>query len=276
MEKKGFARALLVWVEKLTAFPARRILVNSKQIKVILEKMNLGDDKVKMLGYGSSNGIDTDYFSRHYTHDELLSDWRLAQGAEPDVWVWLFVGRIVKDKGIVELTDAFLQLSGKFPHDQLWLVGPFEQELDPIPDEYLHKLQQHPNIRLFGFQNDVRPFMACAQALVFPSYREGFPNVPMQAAAMQLPLLLSNINGCNELVTHLENGFLFETKSVPALVDAMVYARTHEKALNHWKAAALKRIHTYYNQRAIWEFIFTEYQQLMPSKKVKTYVPAGN
>ncbi|WP_197053546.1 glycosyltransferase [Sphingobacterium sp. T2] len=82
-------------------------------------------------------------------------------------------------------------------------------------------IQQHPNILSVGFQKDVRPYFAISHALAFPSYREGFPNVVMQAGAMELPCIVSNINGCNEIVVEGENGLIVPTKDEEALYQAM-------------------------------------------------------
>src|SRR5690606_22855763 len=117
-------------------------------------------------------------------------------GISPDDFVFVFVGRIVGDKGINELVISFKQisksanqpLSGKC---KLLLVGPLESELDPLLPETLKEIESNPDIVMTGFQKDVRPYLAISDALAFPSYREGFPNVVMQAGAMGLPAIVT-------------------------------------------------------------------------------------
>ena len=119
-------------------------------------------------------------------------------GIEPHDFVFVFVGRLVKDKGINELVSAFSKLEAR--SSKLLLVGPFETELDPLSPETLKEIKDNRAILSVGFQSDVRPYFAVSNALVFPSYREGFPNVVLQAGAMGLPAIVTNINGCNEII----------------------------------------------------------------------------
>ena len=133
-----------------------------------------------------------------------------------DAFVWVFIGRIVKDKGINELVEAFLKIGSKH---FLLLVGPFENDQDPISHETSLLIESCSNIRTYGFQKDVRPFIKLSDALVFPSYREGFPNVPMQAAAMGLPQIVTNINGCNEIVIQRVTGLIVPPKNSQTLLD---------------------------------------------------------
>ena len=118
-------------------------------------------------------------------------------------FVFLFVGRLVKDKGINELIGAFEKLQIEIPTIKLLLVGNFEDDLDPLLPTTINIINTNANIISVGFQNDVRPYFAVSNSLVFPSYREGFPNVVLQAGAMKLPSIVSNINGCNEIINPL-------------------------------------------------------------------------
>src|SRR6185312_342487 len=134
-------------------------------------------------------------------------------------FVFVFVGRLVKDKGINELVSAFSKL--QIQNARLLLVGNFEPELDPLFSETLQRIQSNPNIFSVGFQKDVRPYFSISNALVFPSYREGFPNVVMQAGAMELPSIVSNINGCNEIIKNGVNGIIIPPKNEDELFKAM-------------------------------------------------------
>src|SRR5690606_33172671 len=151
---------------------------------------------------GSSNGINTNHFFITPELKAAAQRLRVNEAVPERGWIWIFIGRIVKDKGMEELLSSFVQLHSEFPDDRLWLLGKEEPELDPLSAKATAVLKEHSAIRCWGFQTDVRPFLAASDILVFPSYREGFPNVPLQAGAMECALMLSDINGCNEIVQH--------------------------------------------------------------------------
>jgi glycosyltransferase involved in cell wall biosynthesis len=180
-------------------------------------------------------------------------------GLPNNKFVWIFIGRIVKDKGINELVSAFLTLG---PNHILLLVGPNENDQDPISKESNIEIVRNSNIYVFGFQSDVRPFIKLSDALVFPSYREGFPNVPMQAAAMGLPQIVSDINGCNEIVKHNQTGLIIPPKDINALSDAMKKLSSHSELRKTFSMNSRHSIVESYSRQKIWNLIEEEYNQL--------------
>ena len=179
------------------------------------------------------------------------------------------MGRLVKDKGINEVVSAFLKISAEVPEDQLWLVGQEEPDLDPLAQETSIVMKTNPAVKCWGFQHDVRPFFAASSVLVFPSYREGFPNVPMQAGAMEKPMILSNINGCNEIVEHGVSGILVQPKSIEELYDAMRFLRRDANTRNSLGQNSRKHIVQNYSQQTIWKLLHAEYHSLLYAKKYK-------
>ena len=268
MESTGLLRNILRTAEKLTAMPACMIYPNSLKLQQFLQKQNIARGKMKVLGKGSSNGIDSDFFS---ITEELLkegSGLREERNVGTDAWVWIFVGRLVKDKGIGELLDAFVKTQVEFPGDRLWLLGTEEPELDPLEEKHKKILETNTAIQCWGFQHDIRPYLAAAQVLVFPSYREGFPNVPMQAGSMGCMLLLTDINGCNEIVQHNENGLLVPAKNTAELAAAMLYIRRHPQMRDAYASAIQKKIKQDYDQKNLWNLILHEYHFWLSEKKV--------
>jgi len=263
MEATGLKRKLLVVIEIATYRFATKVYPNSKGLKdfILLENFT-SLSKISIIGKGSSNGIDTHYFSKALFNEHTKDQLRESLSFSKEDFVFVFVGRLVKDKGIVELVKAFSTLSIEMEKAQLLLVGPLETELDPLPSETLAIIEQHPNIRSLGYQQDVRPYFAISQALVFPSYREGFPNVVLQALAMELPTIATNINGCNELVIPNENGFLVPPKNEKALLEAMKTLVTNEALYHSLKENCRKPIVETYERQEIWQAILQEYQQL--------------
>jgi glycosyltransferase involved in cell wall biosynthesis len=215
--------------------------------------------KFKIIGEGSSNGIDTEYFSKKSIEEYAVNEIKEKYHIPSNTVVYVFVGRIVEDKGIHELVEAFLALEGLA---YLLLVGSYEDEREPVKAEIKEAIQNHPRIIHVGFQKDVRPFLAASDVFVFPSYREGFPNVVLQAAAMELPCIVSDINGSNEIIQHNENGLIVPAKNIDQLKSVM------EELLNNpdkRKALATKArpsILEKYDQQKIWKAIIKEYEKI--------------
>lgn len=270
MEHKGISRFILKQMERLTGFSAHRIYPNSQGLKQFIEEeLIVPKQKLKLLGNGSSNGIDCMHFSPAIISQEQILQLQRTAKLVTDGFVWLFVGRLVKDKGINELVAAFLKIAAEFPDDQLWLVGKEEPDLDPLANETSIVLKNNPAVKCWGFQNDVRPFFAASSALVFPSYREGFPNVPMQAGAMEKPMILTDINGCNEIVEHGVSGILVKPKSIDELYCAMRLLRRDADMRSSIGKNSRKHILQHYSQQTIWKQLHIEYYSLLHEKKME-------
>lgn len=262
MEEKGIKRKILDFVEKLTYACATKVYPNSKGLyDFILENKFTSTEKLKVIGKGSSNGIDTTYFNPNQISEEQKENLKKSLGIQLEDFVFIFVGRIVKDKGINELIGAFSKL--KTQNSKLLLVGNYERELDPLLPETETIIKTNPNIISVGFQPDVRPYFAVSDCLVFPSYREGFPNVVMQAGAMELPCIVSNINGCNEIVVEGENGMIIPVKDSRAILDAMNTLMNNQAYYQRLKTNARSMIQSRYEQQVVWNAILEEYNHLL-------------
>lgn len=287
MEATGTKRKVLDFVEKVTYASATKVYPNSKGLyDFIVTNRLTSPEKLKMIGVGSSNGIDTNFFSLNQVplekQTELKKEWNITTND----FVFVFVGRLVGDKGINELVQAFQNLetrnqesaslvsnlealvpspqslvSSKVP--KLLLVGPLESDLDPLKEETLKEITTNPNIISVGFQKDVRPFFAISDALVFPSYREGFPNVVMQAGAMGLPSIVSNINGCNEIIVEGQNGTIIPVKNVEAIQIAMQKMMEDKEYYSKLKENARPMIQSRYEQSVVWNALLEEYNTLI-------------
>ena len=215
MEVREVKRFVLNFVEKLTYKCSTRVYPNSYGLKkIILKNGFTSENKLKVIGNGSSNGIDTSYFDPELFSIKDNEDLKTNLGIKKTDFVFIFVGRIVSDKGINELIEAFDKMSLVEENIKLLLVGPFEDELDPLHKKTKVLINNNNKIILVGYQNDVRPYFSISNCLVFPSYREGFPNVVMQAGAMKLPSIVSDINGCNEIIENNINGLVIKLKCV--------------------------------------------------------------
>ncbi|MGX7668085.1 glycosyltransferase family 4 protein [Flavobacterium pedocola] len=263
LETTGLKRKILGLVEKITYACATKVYPNSKGLLTIIEQEKFcRPDKLKVIGQGSSNGIDVKYFNPDAIGEEAKRQLKHELGIEPNDFVFLFVGRIVTDKGINELIKAFARLSKENKSVKLLLVGPTEKELDPLSPETEQLINTMKSIRTVGFQKDVRPYFAVSDCLVFPSYREGFPNVVMQAGAMGLPSIVSDINGCNEIILSGENGIIVKPKSVSELYEAMGKMLGDSQLYNAMHQQARTMIVSRYQQSTVWDLILKEYKLL--------------
>jgi glycosyltransferase involved in cell wall biosynthesis len=260
MEAKGWKRKLLELVEKITYAGAHIIMPNSRSMADFMVKQGLvRQSKLRILGQGSSNGIDTDFFQ---PKSVALSVEAIRQQHQIPVTatVFVFIGRLVRDKGIVELVTAFKNLAARYNDIYLLLVGPLEQHLDPLPEEVLETIAAHERIVSAGYQEDVRPWLKMSDILCFPSYREGFPNVPMQAGAMGLGLIVSDINGCNEIVTDGDNGWIIAPKQTEALQQAMEFTLLNPKRVAAVRGRVRQSIVDRFGQQQIWAALADVYQ----------------
>jgi glycosyltransferase involved in cell wall biosynthesis len=206
------------------------------------------------------------HFVRNADINAKAKNIRQQLGVDENDWLWIFVGRIVKDKGISELIEAFDDIFKLFPRDKLLLVGEQETDLDPLDQKHIDILKNHSAMISCGFQNDIRPYLAASQVLVFPSYREGFPNVPMQAGLMGCALILSDINGCNELVRHKEDGWLVIVKNKASLFKAMLEARNNRTLMQQFANTIQAKIKEKYDQANFWNSLLNEYHQQLNNK----------
>src|SRR5690554_4856510 len=264
MEATGMKRKVLDFVEKLTYSSATKVYPNSKKLKeFILEHQYAPSEKLKVIANGSSNGIDTAYFDPDQVSSAQKQQLKEELEIKADDFVFVFVGRLVGDKGINELVSAFksVQQEGLQKQPKLLLVGDFETELDALQEDTLQEIKQNSAILSVGFQKDVRPYFAIADCLAFPSYREGFPNVLMQAGAMGLPSIVSNINGCNEIIVSGENGLIVPVKNSHDLYQAMLTMINDEALYERLQSHARTMIASRFEQVLVWEAILEEYRK---------------
>jgi len=262
MEAKGLKRSVLIMTERITCFCATRVYPNSLGLMNYLrQQLSIVHCPLSIIGKGSSNGIDSTYFSRTPALMHAAYGLRSHHQIPDMAIVFCFVGRIVKDKGIVELVQAFKKLSSS-ADTRLMLVGSFEQELDPLPAEIIHYLQHDARVIMAGFQHDVRPWLLAADVFVFPSYREGFPNVVMQAACLEIPGIVSDINGCNEIIEDQLSGLIVPPKDSAALHDAMLKMITEKELRASFAAKARKFVAENFDQQYVWGELLKEYRAL--------------
>ena len=263
MEKTGLKYCLLFCIEKIVYACAHRIYPNSFGLKkYIIDTKISSSKKMKVLANGSSNGVDVSHFSKKHFSAETNIALKEQLNIDTTDFVYLFIGRLVGDKGINELISAFTVLSEKEDKIKLLLVGNYEDDLDPLQKETLLIIKKNPNIISVGYQEEVRPYLAIASCFVFPSYREGFPNVVLEAASMELPCIVSDINGSNEIITDQVNGIVIPKKNTESLTSAMFNIKNDNNLRQLFTTNSRKGIAEKFGKEILYKSLLLEYKEL--------------
>lgn len=260
--KKGLFQKILISMDRLLCCCATHIFPEGEGVRNDLINYHITPKKLKIIANGNVNGINTSFFSPDLYSDTQNKQLRQELSIVEDDFVFIFIGRLVRDKGINELIEVFYQLSEQYSSIKLLLVGPFESELDPLDGKTLEIINSNTSIIHVGFQSDVRPYFAISNALAFPSYREGFPNVVMQAGAMGLPSIVTDINGCNEIVIDGCNGTIIPAHNAMALKNAMVQYISDRQLVERLQDKARQMITSRYEQIVVWKALLDEYQSI--------------
>lgn len=262
----GMKQKILIWMDKLLCSCATYINPEGQGVANDLKRYNITKKPLHIIGNGNVRGIDAEYWKKKSTnsHKDFLindndnEDENSLLRTEQSPFTFVFVGRIVGDKGINELIEAFKRL--KPNSAKLILVGPYEDNLDPIKPETKSEIDNNPNIEWVGMQSDVRPFYEQADAFVFPSYREGFPNTVLEAGAMGLPSIVTNINGANEIIIPEENGLIIPSKDADALYQAMQRFIDEPDLIAKMKINARPMVIDRFEQKYIWNELLKVYK----------------
>lgn len=249
----GMLRTILKTMERLSCLFATNVIPEGQGVLHALQEDNITKKPLHVIWNGNINGIDTEYFKSTESFSERKND----------TFTFVFIGRIVRDKGIHELTECIRKLNCN-----LILVGSFEDG-DPVDEDDKKFLLTSEKVKFVGWQIDVRPYLEQADVLVFPSYREGFPNVPMQAGAMGLPCIVTNINGCNEIIKDGLNGKIIAaplkegTKMMEqSLLNTMQWFIDHREEAKRIGNNARPMIQERYEQRYVWKALKEYYDAL--------------
>lgn len=267
----GLFRFLLMSMERISCACATKVIPEGNGVKEALYHDGITKKNLKVILNGNINGIDVDYFNpslftpNQRTNDKFTGgkdDIRKDLGLSRDDFVFVFIGRIVRDKGMNELASSLKALQQTCSYIKFLLVGRFETNMDSLSSENESFLKNSQNVIYVGYQADVRPFLIAADALVFPSYREGFPNVVLQAGAMGLPSIVTDINGCNEIIAEGVNGKIIQPKDEKALYDMMMYFVSEPSEVKKMGAKCRSLIVKRYEQGAVWNAILEMYKSL--------------
>ncbi len=264
----GLRRRILWASEWLSCHLASKVLCVSRSALLVAEQEGVcPQGKGEVLRMGSINGVDAELFSTQRTKPEtdvLKRDLGIASDAR----VVGFVGRIVRDKGIEDLTTAWQHLRTRFPDAHLVVVGAREDE-DPVDPSVLRRLEADERAHLLGFTSDPAPAYGLMTVLALPSHREGFGLAALEAAAMEVPVVASRIAGLVDAVADGETGTLVPSGDCAALAEGLhSYLSDRERCRNHGLAGR-RRASSDFNPLEIWASLREYYQ------RITTAVPNG-
>ena len=253
----GLKRKILMLTDKLTCACATNIIPEGQGVKNDLIAGKITKKPLKVLGYGNVMGVDMEHFSRRPEVLKLSEDLKLRDSSK---FTFLFVGRIVRDKGINELVSAFKKLYSEFPDIRLILVGPYEDNLDPISQESRDAISAYDDIVAVGKKmgEELLAYYAVADCFVMPSYREGFPNTVLEAGAMGLASIVTDINGSREIIVDGENGMIVPPQNEERLYQAMKVMLTspadREKLAGHTRKMIADRFEQGFVRKCLYEY----------------------
>lgn len=264
MVEKGFKYRLLKSIEKLTYAAANRVWPNSNSLMQFIKDNKLcKTSKLQIIAKGSTNGININRFNNEILDKGIVTEIKGLINFSNEARYLLCIGRLVKDKGIAELVHVFSLLQKTNEDLILILVGEYESGLDPLPKATLHEIEINPSILHINWTSHVEYYMQLADYFVFPSHREGFPNVLLQAGAMGLPVICSYITGNIDIITNDETGLIFEMGNEEQMLQLMQFALTHPQKMRIMAKRLQSDIKENYRQENIWQNMLEAYKSLV-------------
>lgn len=258
----GLKRKILKLTDKLTCACATHIIPEGEGVKNDLIAGKITNKFLKVLGYGNVKGVDMEKCSRRPEVMEITEKLR-----KEGCFTFLYVGRVVRDKGINELCSAFERLHNDYPRTRLVLVGPFEDALDPISEKSRKIISENEAIEAVGAKggDELLAYYAAADCFVMPSYREGFPNTVLEAGAMDLPSIVTDINGSREIIHDGENGMIVPPKDEESLYRTMIVMLTSNADRNNMAKKARNMIAERFEQNFVRKCLYDFYDEILPT-----------
>lgn len=251
----GIQRKILMTADKILCACATHI--NPEGVGVMNDLKNGGITRkpMKVLGYGSVKGIDINRFNPA----------RFEAHKDPSMFVFTFVGRIVGDKGINELVEAFTMLHDKYPQTVLNLVGCYEKDLDPVSELTLNRIEANTAIDAFGpfYGDDLLQVYVDSDCHIMPSYREGFPNTVLEAGALGLPQIVTDINGSREIIENGKNGLIVPSQTIQPLYDAMERMLVDSELRDELRRNARSMIESRFEKNFVQDCLINYYKEIL-------------
>ncbi|MFA8438394.1 glycosyltransferase family 4 protein [Pueribacillus sp. YX66] len=254
---EGIKKKILYYAEKLTCMLATKVYAVSPSLrKYVIEKNIVSERKIKVIRNGSINGLDSieKFNPQKYDVNEVKRELNISK----EDFLMGYIGRITKDKGIVELITAWEKINILNPKVKLLLVGPIEKN-NQLPKEIIHEILHNKDIIFTGFVKLTAPYYMVMDVCVFPTYREGFGMTAIEAMAMEVPVIASEVIGCVDTVNDEKNGFLIPAKSPESIIEKVNYYLENRKLINKHGRYGRNFVKVHYEQYPIWKELVRDY-----------------
>lgn len=266
-------KGLIGWIarksDSLISYLNTRCYADSKsQRHFLIEKGVVDSEKIFVIGEGSLAGVDLQRFDQNKFTDKERDLLKLSLGIPLNSLVLLFVGRITIDKGVRELLRASAILEKKGYQAHLVFVGPFDVDSGVIGAISQQDIEKVSNTHIVGYCENPEKYMAIADILCLPSYREGFGTVVIEAAAMGLPTVGTDIYGLSDAIVNNETGLLVPPKDVEQLAEALTALLESEKLRTTMGLAAKYRAETLFDAKEVNKQLIAEYCNLLQIKQM--------
>jgi len=259
----GIKRPILMATDWLTCACATHIIPEGEGVKNDLINHKITGKSLKVLGHGNVKGIDLKHFDPQLPEVQSAA----AKIRKEGTLTFISIGRLVGDKGINELVEAFAKINLQYPATRLIIVGREEKNIDPLKPSTIEEIKRNPAIEAVGQQSDVRPWLAASDVFVLSSYREGFPNVVIEAGAMNLPSIVTDINGAREIIINGRNGIIVPPRQTDTLRRAMeLFVKDHGLAAR-LAAEARPLIASRYEQSYVRSCLKEYYNEILNNKQ---------
>ena len=252
----GLKRKILMATDWINCACATHVIPEGRGVLEDLKNHNVCRKPMRVLGYGNVRGVDMERFNPARFADVEKDESKFS---------FVFVGRIVGDKGINELVEAFVRLNKEYPETKLSLVGNYEADLDPLKPETVEAIETNICINACGakYGDELLTEYMKSDCFVMPSYREGFPNTVMEAGAMGLPSIVTDINGSREIIINGENGIIVPSKDADALYKAMKQIMQDSSARERMAANARPLIESRFEKSFVQGCLIEFYEEIL-------------
>lgn len=257
--ERGLNRKILRLMEQVSCAFSTDIFCVSDGVRNAMYADLITKKKLHLIGSGGVNGVNLTYFQKNSVD---IINIREKYNIKNGDFVFGYIGRLVRDKGICELVTSFLEINKTYKETKLLLVGPYEDILDPLDPWVKREIESNHNILKLGYQNDVRAFYKAMNVFVFPSYREGFGVSLIEALSMELPVIATDIIGCNDIIQNNINGVLVPKKSIVKLISAMQCLMLDKEKSLALGIKGREIVSTKYDQNKVWKKSLNAYRNL--------------
>ncbi len=264
-------RRFYLAMEKLAARCSDLILSqNEEDVDTALREGIARREQIRYLG----NGIDLRRFDPARLAQETRRRTRASLGIAEDAPVVGFVGRLVAEKGVPELLEAARLVRERHPRVRFLVVGAADEEkADQIPAAAAARLDGAGVCAFAGFRHDMPELYRSMDVFALPSHREGFPRAPMEASAMKVPCVVTDVRGCRQAVTHGRNGLLVPVGDARALAEAILAVLGDPLLARRLGEEGRRRAVAEFDEQRVFETVLSEYERLLEAKGLRARVP---